>query len=146
MTVSRFRIGGMDCAAEEQLIRMRLAQLDGIDHVGVDLTTREVTVEHSSDTAAVTAALDTLDLDASHLGDGGTITNGDATASGYWGSNNGDDGYVTGSSTASASALVDTAAFNQTFVQGANVMSNSVDTTVVGGHLTSSLVGDDDLA
>ena len=74
MTVSRFRIGGMDCAAEEQLVRMRLAQLDGIDHVGVDLTTREVTVEHSSDTAAVTAALDTLDLDASHLGDGGTIT------------------------------------------------------------------------
>ncbi len=32
MTVSRFRVEGMDCAAEEQLIRMRLAQLDGIDH------------------------------------------------------------------------------------------------------------------
>lgn len=73
MTVSRFRIGGMDCAAEEQLVRMRLAQLDGIDHVGVDLTTREVIVEHSSDIGTVTAALDTLDLDASHLGDGGTI-------------------------------------------------------------------------
>ena len=46
-----------------------LGTIDGIDHIGVDLTTREVTVEHSSDTATVTAALDTLDLDASHLGD-----------------------------------------------------------------------------
>lgn len=55
MTVSRFRVGGMDCAAEEQLIRMRLAQLDGIDHVGVDLTTREVTVEHSHVGRAVAA-------------------------------------------------------------------------------------------
>ena len=74
MTVSRFRIDGMDCAAEEQLVRIRLAQLDGIDRVAVDLTTRQVTVEHSRDTATVTAALDALALGARHLGDGGTIT------------------------------------------------------------------------
>ena len=74
MTVSRFHIEGMDCGAEEQLVRMRLAQLDGIDQIAVDLTTRQVTVEHTGDTVALTAALDSLDLGASHLGDGGTPT------------------------------------------------------------------------
>ena len=73
MTVSRFRVEGMDCAAEEQLVRMRLDQLDGIDRVGVDLTSREVTVEHSGDVAAVSEALDTLDLGVRHLGDGGSL-------------------------------------------------------------------------
>ncbi len=74
MTVSRFRVDGMDCAAEEQLVRMRLNQLDGITNVGVDLPTREVTVDHTLDTAAVTAALDALGLGTSHLGDGGATT------------------------------------------------------------------------
>lgn len=72
MTVSRFNIDKMDCTAEEQLVRMRLAQLEGIDHVGVDLTSREVTVEHDGNTAAVIAALDSLDLGTSHLGDRAT--------------------------------------------------------------------------
>ena len=72
MTVSRFNIEKMDCTAEEQLVRMRLAQLDGIDHVGVDLTAREVTVEHAGDTAVIAAALDSLDLGTSHIGDGST--------------------------------------------------------------------------
>ena len=58
------------CTAEEQLVRMRLAQLDGIDHIGIDLITREVTVDHTGNTAAITAALDSLDLGTSHLGDG----------------------------------------------------------------------------
>ncbi|MEZ5376820.1 MAG: cation transporter [Acidimicrobiales bacterium] len=71
MTVSRFRVEGMDCSAEEQLVRMRLDQLDNIEHVGVDLQRREVTVEHTSETAAVTAALASLDLGVRHLGDGG---------------------------------------------------------------------------
>lgn len=70
MTVSRFKVERMDCGAEEQLVRMRLAQLDGIEHIGVDLTTREVTVEHNGTTSAVIAALESLDLDASRLGDG----------------------------------------------------------------------------
>ena len=71
MTVSRFRVDGMDCAAEEQLVRMRLGQLDGIDHVSVDLATRVVTVEHTLDTTKVATALDILDLGSSHIGDGG---------------------------------------------------------------------------
>ena len=39
-----------------------------------DLSNRQVLVDHRRDTATVTAALDTLDLGASHLDDGGTIT------------------------------------------------------------------------
>lgn len=73
------------------------------------------------------------------LGDGGYAD------AGSWGSGNGDDGYVTGNSTASADALVDTTAFNQSIVMGANILGNSVDMTVVGGDLNSTNVGDDDL-
>jgi hypothetical protein len=63
---------------------------------------------------------------------------------GMWGSNNGDDGFVTGESYASAAAVVDTSAFNQTIVMGANVLGNTVDMTMVGGNMSSSYVGDDD--
>ena len=71
MTVSRFRVDRMDCTAEEQLVRMRLADLDGIESVIVDLGRREVTVEHGLDTAVVDSALQTLDLATTHLADGG---------------------------------------------------------------------------
>ena len=74
MTVSRFRVERMDCAAEEQLVRIRLAQVDSVAHVGIDLSTRQVIVEHAADTAAVVAALHSLDLDTHHLGDGGAPT------------------------------------------------------------------------
>ncbi len=74
MTVSRYRVDAMDCTAEEQLVRMRLAKLEGIDHVVVDLTTRQVTVEHTRDTATVTAALASGNLGTTHLDDGGTGT------------------------------------------------------------------------
>jgi len=75
MTVSRYRIDAMDCTAEEQLVRMRLAQLDDIDYVAVDLTTRQVSVEHANETTTVTAALEALNLGVTHLDDGGTATN-----------------------------------------------------------------------
>ena len=57
----------------------------------------------------------------------------------------GDDGFVTGESYASAAAAVNVTAFNQSIVMGANVLGNAVDMTVVGGSLSSSVVGDDDL-
>lgn len=64
---------------------------------------------------------------------------------GAWGSHNGDDGFVNGYSTASADAALDNAAFNQSIVQGANVLGNTVDMTVVGGGYHSTLIGDDDM-
>jgi hypothetical protein len=88
------------------------------------------------------------DATAGNGGHAGNAVNGDGGNghAGVWGSNNGDDGFVNGLSEAQASAVVDTSAFNQSIVQGANVLGNTVDMTVVGGGLTSTVVGDDDLA
>ncbi|TIR65057.1 MAG: hypothetical protein E5X24_27945, partial [Mesorhizobium sp.] len=71
-------------------------------------------------------------------GDGGT--GGDA---GMWGSQNGDDGYVTGTSHSSADGLIDVSAFNQQIVMGANLQENLVDQTVVGGDYHNTLTGED---
>lgn len=82
-------------------------------------------------------------------GDGGMASTGNAgaaTSSGSWGSGNGDDGYVTGESLAYASASSNIAAFNQNIVMGANVLGNSVDTTMVGGAMNSTWIGDDDMS
>lgn len=73
-----------------------------------------------------------------YAGDGGN-----GGAGGTWGSDNGDDGFVEGHSTATADAIVDTSAFNQEIVMGANLQQNAVDMTVVGGNLTSTSVGED---
>jgi len=72
-----------------------------------------------------------------------TGSGGAGGAGGTWGSDNGDDGYVTGTSHASADAFVDTNAFNQEIVMGANLQQNAIDMTIVGGDLTSTSVGED---
>lgn len=100
------------------------------------------------DTGAVIAGSSTggaADASGGTGGAGGTATNGASGMAdgGSWGSGNGDDGYVTGESYASAAAVVDTAAFNQNIVMGANVLGNTVDMTVVGGSMSSTYVGDD---
>ena len=73
MTVSRYRIAAMDCAAEEQLVRMALADLDGINRIAFDLTQREVFVDHQTDQTIIDSALQRLDLGARHLDDTSTI-------------------------------------------------------------------------
>ena len=73
MTVSRYRVAAMDCAAEEQLVRMRLEPVQGVARLVVDLTQREVTVDHNLDTKAITDLLESLDLDTTYLGDGGCV-------------------------------------------------------------------------
>lgn len=62
-----------------------------------------------------------------------------------WGSNNGGDGIINAMSEAMNEANVLTSAFNQNITMGANVLGNTVDMTVVGGSLSSSLMsaGDD---
>jgi Co/Zn/Cd efflux system component len=69
MTVSRFHIAAMDCAAEEELVRMALSDVDGIDRLEFHLDRRDVVVEHRSTTDAIAAALQSLDLGARHLDD-----------------------------------------------------------------------------
>ena len=70
VTTSRYLVAGMDCAAEEQLVRMRLAELERVDRVVVDLGHRQVVIEHRLDTGTVSSALESLELGATHLGDG----------------------------------------------------------------------------
>jgi len=70
------------------------------------------------------------------------------TADGYstlgdWASGNGRDGSVDGTSLSDADATLNVSAFNQSFVLGANVLGNSVDTTVVGGNMSMDYAMDD---
>lgn len=69
MTVSRFHVAKMDCAAEEQLVRMALSDIDGIERISVDLDQRDVVIAHDSSPDAIGEALDTLDLGARHVDD-----------------------------------------------------------------------------
>ena len=69
MTVSRFHIKGMDCAAEEQLVRMHLADLDAINQIVVDLDSRNVTIDHQRSTSDIAEWLQQLNLGAEHLDD-----------------------------------------------------------------------------
>lgn len=76
-------------------------------------------------------------------GHGGGHDDDDGFDSGNWGSGNGDDGFVSGESLSSAASSIDTTAFNQSIVMGANVLGNTVDMSVVGGNMSSTYVGDD---
>lgn len=69
MTTSRYRVPAMDCAAEEQMVRMALSTIDGIETVRVDLDDREVAVHHDTDRADLDAAMTSLRLGATHVED-----------------------------------------------------------------------------
>lgn len=55
-------VSKMDCPSEENLIRMALGKLDGIDKIAFDLNTRTVTVRHQSQPGALVDALQPLRL------------------------------------------------------------------------------------
>ena len=67
MTTTRFRVGKMDCAAEEQLVRMRLDAVAGVRRVDIDLANRTVAVDHEGTVGEIAAALDSLDLGSTEL-------------------------------------------------------------------------------
>ena len=62
-----YHVEKMDCAAEEHLVRMRLEEFDGVQHLAFDLPARRLDVVHAGDAAPVTAALDELGLGARHV-------------------------------------------------------------------------------
>jgi Co/Zn/Cd efflux system component/copper chaperone CopZ len=62
MTTTRLHVPRMDCAAEEQLVRMRLASLAGVRAVEVDLDDRTVWIEHDGDGGDVVSAVVELGL------------------------------------------------------------------------------------
>ena len=53
MTVSRFHVAGMDCAAEEQLVRMALSDIDQINRIDADLEQRAVLIDHTTATDTI---------------------------------------------------------------------------------------------
>jgi Co/Zn/Cd efflux system component len=71
VTVSRFHVAAMDCAAEEQLVRMALSGVPGIDRLEFQLDRRDVIIEHRSTSDVILSALLPLDLGVRHLDDAG---------------------------------------------------------------------------
>ena len=69
MTVSRFHVPAMDCAAEEQLIRMALDDVDDIERIEFDSQHRDVLIEHRSNADAIGEVLEPLGLGARHVDD-----------------------------------------------------------------------------
>ena len=69
MTVSRFHVPAMDCAAEEQLIRMALDGRDDIARIEFDSQHRDVLIEHRSTADAISEVLEPLGLGARHVDD-----------------------------------------------------------------------------
>lgn len=67
VTTTWFRVEGMDCAAEEQIVRMRLRDVPSVRRVVVDLDRRTVAVVHAGVPDAVVAAMDALNLGSSLL-------------------------------------------------------------------------------
>ena len=69
MTVSRFHVPAMDCAAEQQLVRLALDDRDDVDRIEFDSQQRDVLVEHRSNENVISDALETLGLGARHVDD-----------------------------------------------------------------------------
>jgi Co/Zn/Cd efflux system component len=68
MQRTTYHVEKMDCAAEEQMVRMRLDGMDGIRRLAFDLPARRLDVYHTGDRAALAAALDALSLGAREVG------------------------------------------------------------------------------
>lgn len=63
-----FKVSQMDCVAEEQLVRMHLAEREDVRHLAFDLANRTVVVTHSGDGDDIERAMQDLQLGASLIG------------------------------------------------------------------------------
>lgn len=70
MTMERttYRIEKMDCSAEEQLVRMQLEGVAGIERLEFDLPGRRLAVYHEGSAEPIRAAMERLDLGTSLIG------------------------------------------------------------------------------
>jgi Co/Zn/Cd efflux system component len=68
MFKSDFLISKMDCAAEEQMIRMKLDGMQGVQYLDFDLSNRTLSVYHNEDISEVKLAIGQLHLNDKHLG------------------------------------------------------------------------------
>lgn len=67
MKKSTYRISKMDCPSEEQIIRMKLENIEQIQQLDFDIANRKLQVYHLKDVAPITLAIDSLDLNSSLL-------------------------------------------------------------------------------
>lgn len=65
MQKTTFKISKMDCPSEEQMIRMKLADLTNISSLDFDITNRKLTVLHIGNYDQIFQRLDTLKFDTS---------------------------------------------------------------------------------
>ncbi len=65
MKKSRFKISKMDCPSEEQMIRMKLADLTNINSLDFDIPNRQLTVFHTDSYEPIFQRLDSLNFDTS---------------------------------------------------------------------------------
>lgn len=63
-----FKVPGMDCSAEEQLVRMKLADQPEVKHLAFDLPNRTLVVSHTGDSGVIQRLLDELKLGALLVG------------------------------------------------------------------------------
>ncbi|HSM49527.1 MAG TPA: hypothetical protein VK872_17030, partial [Draconibacterium sp.] len=67
MQKSTFKIAKMDCPSEEQVIRMKLADITNINSLDFDIANRKLVVFHTGKYDEIFQRLDTLKLDTSLL-------------------------------------------------------------------------------
>ena len=65
MQKSIFRISQMDCPSEENLIRLKLAEITSVKHMDFDIANRSLTIYHEQDISQIDSALDSLNLGSS---------------------------------------------------------------------------------
>ena len=64
---SVFNVKSMDCAAEENLVRMRLDTIDSVRALNIDLPKSTIAVYHDGSVEVITSALESLGLGAMHI-------------------------------------------------------------------------------
>jgi len=67
MNKTTYKINKMDCAAEENMVRMKLEKLENIKAIHFDIPQRKVDVIHEGTAALITAAIQSLNLNSSFI-------------------------------------------------------------------------------
>ncbi|GHV39808.1 transporter [Spirochaetia bacterium] len=70
MEKTLFHIKEMDCPAEEQMVRMKLADFPAVKNLAFDLTARTVAIIHDGELERITAAINSLNFGSSVIATG----------------------------------------------------------------------------
>lgn len=62
---TKFLIKKMDCPSEENIIRMKLAEIHEIDKIDFDIEQRQLTVYHKGNLKQIDASIDSLNFESS---------------------------------------------------------------------------------